>query len=38
MAVDASSPSTGRKLVAAVRSSSMVRLSGDLLLRLFFKV
>jgi hypothetical protein len=30
MAVDASSPSTGRKLVAAVRSSSMVRLGGDL--------
>jgi hypothetical protein len=30
MAVDASSPSTGHKLVAAVRSSSMVRLGGDL--------
>jgi hypothetical protein len=30
MAVDASPPSTGRKLVAAVRSSSMVWLGGDL--------
>jgi hypothetical protein len=30
MAVDAYSPSTGHKLVAAVRSSSMVRLGGDL--------